>query len=83
MAFSKFYKIMTYVRVAVLVYFLTENFKKSWRKNERTCQRTHVQNQAYSSNSKHTYICDVCKLSNPDCMCTAPHKTGVYVAGSL
>ena len=32
MAFSKFYKIMTYVRVAVLAYFLTENLKSHGEK---------------------------------------------------
>ena len=37
----------------------------------------------YTNDSKHTYIRDVCKLPNPDCMSTAPHKTAVYVAGSF
>ena len=43
-----------------------ENFKKSQGKNERTCERIHVQNRAYADNSKPTYVRDVLKLSNPN-----------------
>ena len=27
--------------------------------------RTHLQNHAYANESRHTYVCDVCQLSNP------------------
>ena len=39
-----------------------ENFRKSQGKNERTCQRMHVQNHAYPIKSRRTYVR---KFSNP------------------
>ena len=35
------------------------------RQNERTCQRTHIQNHAYVNNNWRTYVRDVRQLSNP------------------
>ena len=29
-------------------------------------QHMHIQNHAYANESWHTYVCDVCKLSNPE-----------------
>ena len=42
-----------------------KTLKNHMDKNERTCQRTHVQNHAYANNSKHTYVRHVPELSNP------------------
>ena len=44
---------------------MLKTLKKYWEKNERTSQRTHVQNHVYANKSRHTYICNVCQLSNP------------------
>ena len=37
-------------------------------KNERWCQRTHVQNPAYANKSSRTYVRDVRSLSKPECL---------------
>ena len=42
-----------------------ENFKKSYGKNELTCQRTHVQNHEYAKKVGNTYVRDIRQLSNP------------------
>ena len=34
-------------------------------KNERMCQRTHVQNHAYANKIRHTCVREVCQLLNP------------------
>ena len=34
-------------------------------KNERTCQRTHIQKHAYANKSRRTCVRDVRHLSNP------------------
>ena len=45
---------------------ILKTLKNDREKNERTCQRTHIQNHAYANNSKPTYVRDVHKLSKPN-----------------
>ena len=45
---------------------MLKTLKNYWeKKNEHTSQRTHVQNHAYASKSRHKYVCNVHQLSNP------------------
>ena len=44
---------------------ILKTLKNHSEKNERTSQRTHVQNHVYANKSKRTYERDVRQLSNP------------------
>ena len=48
-----------------------KSLKKSYGRNGRTCQRTHLQNHRYANKSRRTYVRDVRQLSNPDAECFA------------
>ena len=43
---------------------ILETLKNHSEKNERTSQRTHVQNHAYANKSRRTYVPEVRQLSN-------------------
>ena len=43
-----------------------KTLKNHSKKNEHTSQHTHVQNHVYTNKSRHTYVCDIRQLSNPD-----------------
>ena len=81
---------MTYMHIT---YFITDilNWQVLWgkdkfllkflfKKNERTHQRTHAQNHVYVNKSRHTYVCNVRQLLNPELWSVKDFKFPIWVS---